>query len=432
MSHVSEGDLHAYLDGALEEYPSVEAARVRAHLDGCESCMERLEDERVVRDEAAAILDGVLPRMEMPPFEELRARAAALSTSDSTVSEKNSGGSSLARLGWAASVLVALGVGYVLRGGDVPLSANEAAVVQEGAVRSPVLAAAEEDRSDLRSEEAAGVAPAMEASASPVSPSANDDSPNRASANRTPEASGARAEIVQVAAAPAAPPVSEAVTPSPIDAVVTDMSSDGTPSRVGLDDLAQSGRVAFRASFDSISATESADGVASGAAGTPVERMADEVVSLRLPDPDAETEARNSPAEEEREARRRTAVVSALQGSGASLTSSRRQEESTVSDEVLEEGRMGVPGLETLSITWIAEGIVAGGVSVEQALAGGDTLTLLHLPQGVQPDDVPLELADGERELVVPRGEGWLLLRARRSFDDLRGLLKQMDSEGSS
>ena len=33
MSHVDDGALHAYLDGALEEYPIAEARRVREHLE---------------------------------------------------------------------------------------------------------------------------------------------------------------------------------------------------------------------------------------------------------------------------------------------------------------------------------------------------------------------------------------------------------------
>ena len=46
MSHVDEGALHAYLDGALDEYPAAEGRRVREHLDLCPECAERLEVER--------------------------------------------------------------------------------------------------------------------------------------------------------------------------------------------------------------------------------------------------------------------------------------------------------------------------------------------------------------------------------------------------
>ena len=53
MSHVREGDLHAYLDGALEEYPVHEAERIRSHLEECGECMARLEEERAERREPA-------------------------------------------------------------------------------------------------------------------------------------------------------------------------------------------------------------------------------------------------------------------------------------------------------------------------------------------------------------------------------------------
>ena len=42
MSHIDEGALHAYLDGALDSYPAAEATRIREHLESCAACAARL------------------------------------------------------------------------------------------------------------------------------------------------------------------------------------------------------------------------------------------------------------------------------------------------------------------------------------------------------------------------------------------------------
>ncbi|MBT3326298.1 MAG: zf-HC2 domain-containing protein, partial [Gemmatimonadales bacterium] len=72
MSHVSEGILHAYLDGALDQLPGGEADSVRDHLARCTQCSIQLGEAGAVRDEAIAILGGILPPLDMPPLEDLR------------------------------------------------------------------------------------------------------------------------------------------------------------------------------------------------------------------------------------------------------------------------------------------------------------------------------------------------------------------------
>src|SRR5690606_5297442 len=69
MSHVDEGALHAYLDGALDEYPVAEARRIRAHLECCGPCIGRLEEERSVRERASAVLSAADAPVVMPPLE---------------------------------------------------------------------------------------------------------------------------------------------------------------------------------------------------------------------------------------------------------------------------------------------------------------------------------------------------------------------------
>ena len=56
MSHVDKGALHAYLDGALDEYPAADAERIREHLDRCAECADRLCSGRKVGRDAADLL----------------------------------------------------------------------------------------------------------------------------------------------------------------------------------------------------------------------------------------------------------------------------------------------------------------------------------------------------------------------------------------
>lgn len=109
MWHVDEGALHAYLDGALDALPASEAARVREHIASCTACAARLEEERALRAEAEAILSGAAPSVgPLPPFEELRTMARARRRAGS--------GSRLQRLSWAATIVLAMGAGWMLRG----------------------------------------------------------------------------------------------------------------------------------------------------------------------------------------------------------------------------------------------------------------------------------------------------------------------------
>lgn len=112
MWHVTDGDLHAYLDGALDLYPAREARRIRSHLESCADCRGRLAEEERVREAASSVLAETGPAsVDVPPFEAVRRRAAA-----GPARPEGSGrrpGPAL-RLGWAASVLVALGVGWMV------------------------------------------------------------------------------------------------------------------------------------------------------------------------------------------------------------------------------------------------------------------------------------------------------------------------------
>src|SRR3989441_5767239 len=72
MSHVDEGTLHAYLDGAL---PPAERSQVDVHLAGCPECQERLVEAQALIARADALLALELPaERAAPPLPELRRR----------------------------------------------------------------------------------------------------------------------------------------------------------------------------------------------------------------------------------------------------------------------------------------------------------------------------------------------------------------------
>lgn len=124
MRHITDGELHAYLDGAADLLPEGRGDQVRNHLDSCPVCRERLQDEKSVRDRSQGLLDSVAPpELPLPSFEEIRTRAGAAES----VTEKETGVEGVggryrgplrgAPLAWAATVVLALGVGWM--GGEV-------------------------------------------------------------------------------------------------------------------------------------------------------------------------------------------------------------------------------------------------------------------------------------------------------------------------
>lgn len=104
MSHIDEGALHAYLDG---EATAAERSALDAHLAQCAACRERLAEERALRGRAAELLGRARPpERAMPPLQALTRRRRRW----------------ILPLGWAASVVLALGTGYALRDSAVESS----------------------------------------------------------------------------------------------------------------------------------------------------------------------------------------------------------------------------------------------------------------------------------------------------------------------
>ena len=122
MSHATDGELHAYLDGALNSVDPHRADRLRLHLARCSDCTARLEDARALHERVREILAEAEPGSpEVPPFETILERQANSVSGPAEVDDAEAKGSptpiprrrSRPPLAWAASVAVALGAGWL-------------------------------------------------------------------------------------------------------------------------------------------------------------------------------------------------------------------------------------------------------------------------------------------------------------------------------
>ena len=105
MPHVDEGTLHAYLDGEL---PSAERKTLETHLAECASCRTQLAEERALLERASALLGATRPvERPVPPFEQLRPPPAPRALKRSVWRVRTP-------VAWAASIALALGLGYYL------------------------------------------------------------------------------------------------------------------------------------------------------------------------------------------------------------------------------------------------------------------------------------------------------------------------------
>ena len=145
LRHVTEGEVHTFLDGQVDALGEDEARRIRAHLAACSACRDRLVVEDAVRERAGALFaaDDPMEGWEPPTLHDLRARA----TGPGIGTRMRRGGFTL---GWAASVVLALGIGYGIGtdqgglrddvSGGVPL--DDAGRLGRAVVESPEAASA--------------------------------------------------------------------------------------------------------------------------------------------------------------------------------------------------------------------------------------------------------------------------------------------------
>ena len=81
MSHLTDGQLHAFLDGSVEDLADAEPSDVRSHVKGCADCRARLEAARLVRDRAHSLLRvAAPPSLAPPPIQDPATVASPLQT----------------------------------------------------------------------------------------------------------------------------------------------------------------------------------------------------------------------------------------------------------------------------------------------------------------------------------------------------------------
>ena len=207
MSHVDDGTLHAYLDGELSP---AEAQGVDAHLAQCPACRGRLEEERALITRAGELLAlAAPPDRELPPF-----RAGDIKPLSRLWWQVR------LPLAWAATVVLALGIGTYVGSGSRALM--ERPVVGPQAYQSRDFAETDTPASLMRER-------------SPAEPRGK-----RAAAPQATPAPAAREELdrvvaperAKVAAIPRDTALSVA-TPAPAPQADIAMFVDGVPLRKG-------------------------------------------------------------------------------------------------------------------------------------------------------------------------------------------------------
>jgi putative zinc finger protein len=134
MSHVDDGQVHAYLDGEL---PQADAWRFEAHVAECPACRGRLEEARALITRASELLAlAGPPARDIPPFRAGEVRPPARPSW--RVPQP---------LAWAASVVLALAAGWYLRGTPATAPPHDRGAVAKAAAAADTAATAVATRS---------------------------------------------------------------------------------------------------------------------------------------------------------------------------------------------------------------------------------------------------------------------------------------------
>ncbi|HUG28081.1 MAG TPA: zf-HC2 domain-containing protein, partial [Gemmatimonadales bacterium] len=162
MRHPDDGTLMALLDG---EIPSDELAPITEHLDGCEECRARLDAAGAMMtasDNLIGALGDMAPAMADPSVLRLPRRSR-------TVLYRN--------LAWAATVAMAAGLGYSMRGPDLaPAPATVALEPSVGATEVPTATVPDATAQSVEQERPAAP-PTMQAARTEEPPAATPPAP---------------------------------------------------------------------------------------------------------------------------------------------------------------------------------------------------------------------------------------------------------------
>lgn len=153
MPHVDDGTLHALLDGALRAESPERAAEVEAHLAACADCRARAAAADELRAEASRILEASAPAAAGAgsDFSEVRRRARGDAGAGSSRRRVRREARWTRGLAWAASLVLALGTGYLIRdltgpavdddrARPVPSEATESGTMDRGTAGAPATA----------------------------------------------------------------------------------------------------------------------------------------------------------------------------------------------------------------------------------------------------------------------------------------------------
>jgi hypothetical protein len=393
MPHVGDGDIHAYLDGALGLYPEAEARTIREHIRSCGDCAARLEVERDLRTRAEGILAESGPEaVVVPPFEDVLARAEG-QTSDPPRRRPWAFSPVLA---WAASLMLAMAVGWAGRGVLLPPDPV-----------SPVSSPAEVAPQDAEELPAGGVD-------GPVAGQRSESEQERAvvSPSSTPPAvSRERAANVVAGAGAAQAPQPEVAEPiaerqaADVGALRADARAEDAPEPAEAQ-----GRLEARSAL-----VQEEVQPAQVRPLVPVEPAAGPERENAEPSADADEGA--------------TGFADAADSSTPAL-------QSRVADLAEMSGTpLAVPGLGVISVGPAGPPFGEDAVRVVQRLLGGERLVLVHGTGPLPGDDVPLDESldrvsgAGDALLVHrlrTRSDGWTLATAAVSADSLDVLLAAM------
>lgn len=430
MSHVDEGALHAYLDGALEEYPQAEAERIRDHLDACAECAERLEVERRIRSDAHAMLELAAPAVEPPGFEELRAYVERTRPRKSRISR-------IQRLGWAASVVLALGAGWMIREGQLQSRALD---VRQERVLSP----------DADMAPPSDVVPAANAVPSadvaPVGNAVAAENAGEAERGRRMEEAATGADQAGRTAAVPETPV-EAPEPAPgvafeepdllemsVLAARPAMEADEAAKVDTSDDAAEPEAVSLDAAVvlgdSAVSATVAGRMPAAGdTVAVRAEEVEIEPTTFEAAERDVAMTASVPPSASGGRAIDSPSASALRTGvTQPSLAPATPAAEAAVEDSMAVEPLLAVPGYEVISVTNLGDGTTAWGVRVVQALEDGRRLEVVHLEPEIEPFILP-GLAEGWSEVRTRTAQGWILLRGPLGEAELGTLLERIFPE---
>lgn len=135
MPHVDDGTLHALLDGALRSEDPERAAAIEHHLAGCPDCRARLEAADELRGRAAGILAAATPEATAgADFNDVLARSGRTGGRRHAPAALRRQARWIRNAAWAASLVLALGTGYLLR----DLTESPSAIVRDRDPQSEV------------------------------------------------------------------------------------------------------------------------------------------------------------------------------------------------------------------------------------------------------------------------------------------------------